>query len=271
VNNSSTSWCSPHLSSEPLCEPRRPWVVVDLETTGLDPSRDAITELAAVVLDSDLHLVARYQWCTADGFRALQTLASTLAPHIREGVFVAHNAAFDLAFLRGSPDRGTADLADAPRWLCTLNLVARRLSLQRLAERLNVTVRSAHTAAGDSDALSLVLARLVAVARSRGFTTVAGLAVVAPIQRREEAADAFSSPQPFAIDDVRALLDTVVPIPPISKRQWAAFAEVGHLPSAESAAQHLRTAGVSVAALDVLLEDSRYLEAQSADSAAGDH
>lgn len=259
-------WCSPRLGSEPLRELGRPWVVLDLETTGLDPSRDIVTEFAAIVLDADLRQVEEHKWCASDGPEALSTVATALSGPVRDGVMVAHNAAFDLGFLRQHPDPRTAHLGEAPRWLCTLCLVGGGLSLGQLAQTQGVAVHSAHTATGDSAALALVFARLVGAALARGLSTVADLAVVVPSTAVGGTLEDPSITAELSFDAVRALLDTVVPIPPISTLQRDRFVEASRSPSVKVAADRLGAAGVSAVALDLLLEEAEILRRSSGTS-----
>lgn len=106
----------------------KPYVVVDLETTGLDPSEDTILEMAALRFEKG-HLVQ--QFCTLvnpgkpippyiqhlTGIREdmvreapfLEEVLPDFLSILRGATLIAHNAAFDMAFLAkalGSPWSG---------------------------------------------------------------------------------------------------------------------------------------------------------------------
>jgi CRISPR-associated protein Cas2 len=109
------SWCSPGLSEEQLVVVGRDWVVIDTETTGLDPARHEVTQMAAVVLDDQCQEVADLAWETDDGHDLLRRVIADLNPYVGAGIVVAHNLLFDLGFLAplASPARGR--LAHPPR------------------------------------------------------------------------------------------------------------------------------------------------------------
>ena len=95
-------------------------------------------------------------------------MLSRLAATIDGAVFVAHNAEFDLAFLRAAAGRaGVALPIDSS--LCTLRL-SRQLDPQRqlshrlgaLCERYDVTLVRPHDALADADATAAVLPHLLA-------------------------------------------------------------------------------------------------------------
>lgn len=133
------------------------YVAVDVETTGLDPSRDAIIEVAAVtfrgadILDEFASLVnplidippfiSRLTSITDDMVAdapTIDTLRSTLRRKLGDNVLVGHNVEFDLGFLR------EARLGFGNRRIDTLTLAsilvpeAGRFSLSALAEFLDL-------------------------------------------------------------------------------------------------------------------------------------
>lgn len=159
-------------------------VFVDLETTGLSPREEGITEIGAIVLEEGSAPrewstlikparpippeIARMTGITNEMVREAPTFAE-VAPRVLgmfEGaLLVAHNARFDYAFLKQSFARLGQDFC-APT-LCTARL-ARELdpglesaALDALAERYGLAVHQRHRALGDAR-LALELARRLA-------------------------------------------------------------------------------------------------------------
>jgi DNA polymerase-3 subunit epsilon len=153
-----------------------PLAIVDLETTGSDPSSDRITEIA--VLEVERFEVAAH-WSTLVNpggsipgvIQALTgitnemvataprfaDLAAGLLERLQGRVFVAHNARFDYGFLRREFDR--AGLKFQAKTLCTVRL-SRRLyaaqpphNLDHVIARHGIDCRARHRAMGDADAL----------------------------------------------------------------------------------------------------------------------
>ncbi|MFT4034131.1 MAG: 3'-5' exonuclease [Patulibacter sp.] len=191
----------------------RRWAFVDTETTGLNPARDRLTEAAAIVCDGQLAVVERFAWTQDEGGDALTAWAKRLVGLLGDGVLVAHNLHFDLAFLEAVPELAATGVAHPPRWLCTLNLAGRR-SLGDLAEALKVDVSAPHTAMGDALTLASAVRALERLAEDRQVDTVAGLAVVAPIRRRA-VAQVSTGPWQSLVDG----LEHVVPVTPVTKSQ----------------------------------------------------
>lgn len=163
------------------------FVVVDLETTGTDPGDDAITEIGAVkvrggeVLGELATLVdpGRTLTPTIVTLTGITTAMLVGAPRIeqvlpsflefsRGSVLVAHNARFDIGFLRAAAAR--SDITwPASRVLCTVQLARRVLSrdeapsvrLSALAELFRVGVRPTHRALDDARATVEVLHALI--------------------------------------------------------------------------------------------------------------
>ncbi|MBD0022615.1 DEDD exonuclease domain-containing protein [Gordonia pseudamarae] len=176
-------------------------VVVDLETTGGSPVDDRITEIGAVkirggevvgefatLVDPGMpippHIVSLTGITEAmvhDAPCESEALLSFLE-FARGAVLVAHNARFDIGFLR----RGTERLQvpwTFPAPLCTVTLARRILSrdeapsvrLSALAELFDVTVRPTHRALDDARATVEVLHRLLERVGNQGVRTIGQL------------------------------------------------------------------------------------------------
>jgi len=163
--------------------------VVDLETSGLEADTHAILQAAVVGLDRrfrtvgewsayvrpphvlsadlgpvEIHGIQRRDVVFARGIGAnLRRIADLTAGT----VVVAHNAAFDVSFLRAAARREGVEFA----WkgtLCTLDL-ARRLGdrslpnhrLATLSERFGVRLDNAHEALADARAAAGILPHLL--------------------------------------------------------------------------------------------------------------
>ena len=153
-----------------------PLAIVDVETTGADPARDRVTEIALIEL-SDLAITR--EWCTLvnPGFeipapvQALTGITQAMverAPRFAEiaaelhrrldgRVLVAHNARFDYGFLRREFER--AGIRYQAKTLCTVRLSRRlypgagRHDLDSLIERHALDCAARHRAQPDARAL----------------------------------------------------------------------------------------------------------------------
>ncbi|KXK51749.1 MAG: DEDD exonuclease domain-containing protein [Chlorobi bacterium] len=161
-------------------------IVTDIETTGLSPERNRITEVACVgLLDGELTerrrtLVNPEQFIPQNiqqmtGITNAMVLAAPKGelafPEIRSwfpsgAAFVAHNAQFDYNFLQAAFRRhALPPLAVTP--LCTMRLAKRLLpkrkgySLGNLAGYFGIKIRGRHTALGDAEATARLLAELL--------------------------------------------------------------------------------------------------------------
>jgi ATP-dependent DNA helicase PIF1 len=165
-----------------------PIVVVDLETTGLEPSRDRIVELSLSVpggprIDSlvapqiplgpqRVHGLTEADLHAAPAFRDLAGAVLSLAA---TRLIVAHNAEFDVAFLRAELLRAGHPVPPAP-FLCTIAL-PQLLGLDHASRRLawacehySVPLTRPHEAAADADAAAALFQRYSRLAASTGLT-----------------------------------------------------------------------------------------------------
>lgn len=173
------------------------YLVLDTETTGLDPATDRVVEVAATVFDAGEDTLSTVVFqslinperpippeasaihhLTAADVADAPTL-DTLTPRLRElaataDVLVAHNAAFDRSFL---PDLGRP-------WFCTLR-AARHLwphaprhsnQVLRYWIPLTVSVQSPHRAGDDTQVTAALLRHMLGLATLR--TQVPGFGCV---------------------------------------------------------------------------------------------
>jgi DNA polymerase-3 subunit epsilon len=176
----------------PLGELR--YAVVDVETTGGRPGAgDRITEIAIVEVHQGA-VIDEYETLVNPG-RMIPPMVSRLTGITREmvssapyfehvapevharldgRVFVAHNAGFDLAFVRHELQLVLGDAAlGAP--LCTVRLARgllprlRRRNLDALAQHFGIGIHARHRAYGDALATARILIRLLDEATYQGF------------------------------------------------------------------------------------------------------
>lgn len=174
------------------------YAVVDLETTGLLPHADAIVQVGAVrlrggglvpgeTLDLLIHPgrpippAATAVHGIDDDAVADAPAAAAVLPRLHafcEGcVFVAHNAPFDLAFLRrhaaASPTRWSFPTLDTVLLSAIVFGASETHTLDALAGRLGLAVvpDQRHSAIGDARLTAEVLARLLPILEARGLNT----------------------------------------------------------------------------------------------------
>lgn len=166
------------------------FAVVDVETSGLQPQRHRLLQVGVVVTDGAGTVLDRWaslvrptrRWFYRVGPTRLHGIRrrsvrnaplpadvlTRLAATIDGAVFVAHNAEFDLAFLREAARQAGVPLT-IDSSLCTLRL-SRRLDPDRqqshrlgaICERYEVALVRPHDALADADATAAVLPHLLA-------------------------------------------------------------------------------------------------------------
>lgn len=181
------------------------FAVLDVETSGLRPRRHHLLQLAVVVVDargvvsSAWSTYVRPRWwrvarlgprhvhgISRDMLRGAPSESEAmaeLAARLRDTIVVAHNASFDLAFLRRAARRAGVELP-AGAALCTLRMSRAldpdRERSHRLADlclRYEVEPGRAHDALADAEATAAVLPHLL---DALAVESVEGLARYSP-------------------------------------------------------------------------------------------
>lgn len=177
------------------------FAVVDVETSGLSLRRHHVLQVGVVVVDGDGEVIDRWSSLVAPrsrwffrvgptsihGIHRRQVRAAPPAPVVMAELarridgarFVAHNAPFDVAFLRKASRRSGVELSIHDP-LCTLRL-SRALDPDRtlshrlgdVCSRYDIELIRPHDALADADATAAVLPHLL---RAHGVTTVDQLA-----------------------------------------------------------------------------------------------
>lgn len=174
------------------------YVVFDTETTGLDPTRDEIVQIGAVRVVNGKRIEGeRFETLVNPG-RAIPPAASRVhgvtdamvadAPDIAEAgaafhrfcagaALVAHNAPFDLAFLKRHAERIGAKFDHPVLDTVLLSAVvyggSETHTLDALCDRLSVVIppELRHTAMGDAVATADALTRLIPMLTGRGVVS----------------------------------------------------------------------------------------------------
>jgi len=183
------------------------YVVFDLETTGLRPGVARPCEIGAVRVRG-LELRERFDTLANPGARLQPAIAALTgirdeqlrrAPPVAaavkrflafagDGVLVAHNARFDLAFLNSETMRITGRRVEATA-VDTVALARRLLgrrpaNLASLARHFVTDAKPCHRALPDAEATAEILVCLIGLAQERGARTVADLAELAATRPR---------------------------------------------------------------------------------------
>jgi DNA polymerase III subunit epsilon len=180
-----------------------PFAVVDVETTGMRArGGDRVTEVAVVHVDGERTAVAFESLVnpgcpippfitrltgigeeTVAGAPRFEEIADRIQAALTGRVFVAHNARFDLSFVRAELERAS-DVPFRPPVLDTVRLARAlvpelpRRNLDTVIHWFGITTDRRHRAAGDALATAEVLRRLLARAAERGVATWQELAAL---------------------------------------------------------------------------------------------
>lgn len=184
VTSPTTTLTSVDVAQWALRPPSMPFAVVDVETTGLSPTRDRIIEIAVVRCDPDGSIVD--EWSTlldpgrdpgpthihgigaADlvGAPTFDDIAGPLCTRLAGSMIAAHNLSFDAGFLGAEFHRAGLPVPDQPA-ICTLQLARHVLpgrsgySLAACAAALGIDHPDAHRALPDTRVTAAVLRAMV--------------------------------------------------------------------------------------------------------------
>lgn len=163
------------------------YVVVDVETSGTDPNTDRVLSIAALTLSPDgtidrtLHTLLNpgvdpgptnihgLTPARLAGQPHYQDIAPTLADQLRGRILVAHNVAFDYAFLAAEARRSNTDLP-VDTVLCTVELARHldlgtgSLKLAALARHFGITQTNPHDALDDARVLAGIFTHALSAA-----------------------------------------------------------------------------------------------------------
>lgn len=182
------------------------WVVLDVETSGMDVASDGLISVGAVALTADgridpgdsIEIVYRQRAASTRanilvhgiGIQAQlrgvepEQATTTLMDYLRASPLLAFHAAFDRGFLLRTVKMHVNQPLDNP-WLDLAQLapvVQPKVNLKSLDEWLDhygITVSARHSAAADAFATALLALRLLAAARADGAASFSDLQALA--------------------------------------------------------------------------------------------
>ena len=189
-----TSWGVEDVSLEAM-----EYVVVDCETTGLDPQLQRVIEIAAIrcrgsaildrfstLVDPQRGLPQAIRQLTGitpdmlDGAPLAPAAIADFLAFVGGNTLVGHNVRFDLNFL-GAEAMRHHNIRMLNQSICTIRLAVRvmpglkRPSLSNLAAALDIRHHDRHRAMGDAEVTQQAFWQLVTIARERGIATVGAL------------------------------------------------------------------------------------------------
>ena len=171
------------------------FVVFDVETTGFSPVHDRITEIGAVKIE-DGRITDRYSQLINPLKRipdrvveltsitndmvadkpSFDQVAQDFFAFTKGAVLVAHNAKFDMAFMRESFKRIGIDFNRA--YMDTLVLAknyivaSKNYKLGTLCKKMGISLLGAHRAVNDAEATAKLFLKLLASAKKEGLETL---------------------------------------------------------------------------------------------------
>ncbi len=279
------------------------FVVVDLETTGLDPQIEGILEIAAFRLEGD-RVVASWQTLVNPGLgteiseasRAIHGITAEMvadAPGVPDALrsflaflgdapLVAHNAPFDLGFLnRALAAQGAPALANHA--YDTLEMARevfpeqRSHKLESLCRLLGHEASGFHRAAADAEHLAVIFPRLRALWEQKRAWYRSQFGQIEHLARRYDQVSRLIEGLQVEVGDVRRVLalyfqehpDARIPLPGgdglvrVTKELWE-YDQAALLPQLEAWGLKERFLKLDRQRLDRWLQSGRFDEAQRA-------
>ena len=198
IHRANGEWFIPH--AEPITDPNLlllgDFIAVDVETTGLKPSRNKIIEIALLRFRNGV-LERRYECLLNPGRKipdfitrlttirnedvedsaVFADIAQDVLDFIGDDVLIGHNVGFDIGFINAELDRVDLPVLMNER-IDTMGLAMRLLSqvrkpsLDHVATAVGLSPRGVHRAAGDARLTAEVAMRLMEVAARQGIASV---------------------------------------------------------------------------------------------------
>ena len=204
------------------------WVAFDLETTGLDADKDAIIEIGAVkfqggrTLDAFETLVNPQRRispfiASLTGIRqrdldradAIERVAASFIAFVGASPIIAHNADFDLGFLRASGIELTNPVIDTYDLAYIMRPDAPSYSLENMAQSLGLAHDRPHRAIDDARAAKMLFLNLLEDAAKLDTMTLAAM---------QRLAQASNWPLAYLLDGLAA--NQVIPSPSGGRLGW---------------------------------------------------
>lgn len=169
------------------------YIVVDIETTGLNRERDQITEIAALKIEGN-RIVDKFETLINPLMKipveiiqltgitdsmvkdkpTIQEVLPTFIDFIKKDILVAHNAIFDIGFLNFNYNK-YFNMSLDNRNICTMNLAKKIVStipsyrLSSLCNYFDIKNESAHRAMGDVYATTKLFTKFQAIMHNNGL------------------------------------------------------------------------------------------------------
>ncbi|NLJ57381.1 MAG: PolC-type DNA polymerase III [Tissierellia bacterium] len=175
------------------------FVVFDIETTGLNPRKDAIIEIGAIkisekrIIDSfstlieiDRKLPAKIIELTSitdemlEGQPPIKTALASFMEFAKDSVLVAHNAKFDISFIRDKlrvyfHEKAELAVVDTLELSKALIKDVKNHRLNTLAKKLNINLLNHHRAVDDANATAQLFIYLLNLLREKDIYEIDNL------------------------------------------------------------------------------------------------